>query len=199
MSHFFFSAPLFPALDPSDTDQERRRRLQILTSDGEWKHVPYVADSIVVNVRRAVLSNPGAPLLTSFKSPYNRPTDRRYPLFRDGGLAQIDHPSRDQATRGPGSRASTRRELSFSFFGGLDSIHLDSGRNLLTLTNHATTTRQLFYFSRAAHDWPTGIVAPSPVLERLGLYKAEEQPKEPVSGLGELFFGPTLLSRPLSR
>ena len=46
--------------------------------------------------------------------------------------------------------------------------------------------KQLFYFSRAAHDWPTGIVAPSPVLERLGLYKAEEQPKEPVSGLGEL-------------
>ncbi|GAA5866144.1 hypothetical protein JCM8547_000612 [Rhodosporidiobolus lusitaniae] len=41
----------------------------------------------------------------------------------------------------------------------------------------------LFYFSRAAHDWPTGVVAPSPVLERLGLYKKEEQPTEPVSGL----------------
>jgi hypothetical protein len=47
----------------------------------------------------------------------------------------------------------------------------------------ATVLRQqLFYFSRAAHDWPTGIIAPSPVLERLGLYKPEEQ-KEAVSGL----------------
>lgn len=43
---------------------------------------------------------------------------------------------------------------------------------------------QLFYFSRAAHDWPTGVVAPSPVLERLGLYKPDEQDDKPaVSGL----------------
>jgi hypothetical protein len=107
--------------------------------------------------------------------------DRRYPLFRDGGVAQIDHPSRDPASRRPGSRTPTRREFSFLF----RVTQLRLGRNLTPLTR--ATTRQLFYFSRAAHDWPTGIVAPSPVLERLGLYKAEEQPKEPVSGLGELF------------
>ncbi|GAA5973012.1 hypothetical protein JCM11641_000363 [Rhodosporidiobolus odoratus] len=41
----------------------------------------------------------------------------------------------------------------------------------------------LFYFSRAAHDWPANIIAPSPVLERLGLYKSAEQPRETVSGL----------------
>ncbi|GAA6010478.1 hypothetical protein JCM10207_001324 [Rhodosporidiobolus poonsookiae] len=41
----------------------------------------------------------------------------------------------------------------------------------------------LFYFSRASHDWPTGVIAPSPVLEKLGIYKADEQPAEPVSGL----------------
>jgi hypothetical protein len=40
----------FLRFDRSDIDRERPRRLQILTSDGEWKHVPYVPDSIVVNV-----------------------------------------------------------------------------------------------------------------------------------------------------
>lgn len=47
---------------------------------------------------------------------------------------------------------------------------------------------------RAAWDFPAGVVAPSPVLERLGLYKPDEQPVEPVSGLGA-----SPLSLPLAR
>ncbi|GAA5967434.1 hypothetical protein JCM8115_000789 [Rhodotorula mucilaginosa] len=98
--------------------------LQILTSDGEWKHVPYVPDSIVVNT---------ADILSFATAGWLKSTIHR-----------VIRPPEDQA--------------------------------------HVPRLG-LFYFSRAAHDWPTGIVAPSPVLERLGLYKAEEQPKEPVSGL----------------
>ncbi|GAA5917184.1 hypothetical protein JCM6882_000544 [Rhodosporidiobolus microsporus] len=98
--------------------------LQIRTSDEQWKHVPYIPNSIVVN---------------------------------------------------------TADILSFATKGWLKStIH----RVIRPPEDQAYVPRLgLFYFSRAAHDWPTGTVAPSPVLERLGLYKAEEQPTESVSGL----------------
>ncbi|BGP19606.1 Putative flavonol synthase [Rhodosporidiobolus nylandii] len=36
----------------------------------------------------------------------------------------------------------------------------------------------LFYFSRAAHDWPTNLIAPSPLLERLGIYHEETEEKK---------------------
>lgn len=42
---------------------------------------------------------------------------------------------------------------------------------------------QLFYFSRAAWDYPANAIAPSPVLERLGIYKPDEEQKESISGL----------------
>ncbi|GAA6018472.1 hypothetical protein JCM11491_007010 [Sporobolomyces phaffii] len=41
----------------------------------------------------------------------------------------------------------------------------------------------LFYFSRAAWDYPANAIAPSPVLERLGIYKPDETPAEAISGL----------------
>ncbi|GAA5830034.1 hypothetical protein JCM5353_003954 [Sporobolomyces roseus] len=41
----------------------------------------------------------------------------------------------------------------------------------------------LFYFSRAAWDYPANAIAPSPVLERLGIYKPDEEQKESISGL----------------
>jgi len=101
------------------------RRLQILTADNEWKHVPYIPDSIVVNT---------ADILSFATAGYLKSTIHR-----------VVRPPEDQA-------------------------HVQR--------------MGLFYFSRAAWDFPAGVVAPSPVLERLGLYKPNEQPVEPVSGLG---------------
>ncbi|GAA6044217.1 hypothetical protein JCM8097_002266 [Rhodosporidiobolus ruineniae] len=101
--------------------------LQILTDNGEWKAVPYVKDSIVINTAN----------ILSFAS--------------NGFLKSTIH----RVVRPPEDQAQVQR------------------------MGH----EQLFYFSRAAHDWKTGVIAPSPVLERLGLYKAEDQPSEPVSGL----------------
>ncbi|GAA6046683.1 hypothetical protein JCM3770_003115 [Rhodotorula araucariae] len=98
--------------------------LQILAADGQWKHVPYIPDTIVVNT---------ADILSFATGGYLKSTIHR-----------VIRPPEDQA-------------------------HVPR--------------MGLFYFSRAAHDWKTGVIAPSPVLERLGLYKPEEQPEEPVSGL----------------
>ncbi|GAA5904018.1 hypothetical protein JCM8208_001764 [Rhodotorula glutinis] len=98
--------------------------LQILTADNEWKHVPYIPDSIVVNT---------ADILSFATAGYLKSTIHR-------------------VVRPPEDQAHVRR-------------------------------MGLFYFSRAAWDFPAGVVAPSPVLERLGLYKPDEQPVEPVSGL----------------
>ena len=42
---------------------------------------------------------------------------------------------------------------------------------------------QLFYFSRAAWDYPANVVAPSPVLERLGIYDPQAKGADAISGL----------------
>lgn len=134
------------------------RRLQILSPDNRWLHVPYIPNTIVVNVS------------TQFH--YLKACSRR------------------------SIPAQTADILSFATGGYLKStIH----RVVRPPEDQAHVQRMgLFYFSRAAHDWKTGVVAPSPVLESLGLYKATEQPAEPVSGLGaypflqELCFGISL-------
>ncbi|GAA5865807.1 hypothetical protein JCM1840_006255 [Sporobolomyces johnsonii] len=98
--------------------------LQILTPEGQWKYVPYLADSVIVNTAD-VLS------------------------FATGGwIKSTIH----RVVRPPDDQAHVQR-------------------------------LGLFYFSRAAHDWPTDVIAPSPVLKREGIYKEEDQPKNPVSGL----------------
>ncbi|GAA5962168.1 hypothetical protein JCM3765_003883 [Sporobolomyces pararoseus] len=98
--------------------------LQLKTTDGSWKHVPYIPESIVVNT---------ADILS----------------FATGGwLKSTIH----RVIRPPEDQSSIPR-------------------------------LGLFYFSRAAWDYPANSIAPSPVLESLGIYKPNEKPTEPISGL----------------
>ncbi|KAK5698271.1 putative flavonol synthase [Elasticomyces elasticus] len=99
--------------------------LQIRTDNGEWKHVPYIPNTMVVNT---------ADILSFATGGYLQSTIHR-----------VIRPPEDQA-------------------------------NIPRLG--------VFYFGRAAHDWEANKIVPSPVLERLGIYKPdEESAKEAVTGL----------------
>lgn len=147
-------------------DGHASRRLQVRTTSGEYKYVQYIPGHVVVNVRAKLFTTSCLTMLKELQ------TAEVLTFLSGGYIKSTVH----RVVRPPGT----------PFFCHHLSPSTNVYRQCATEDQAYIKRLGLLYFSRLANDFDVK-VAPSPLLQRLGLYDPAKEDPNPPKGLGSSY------------